>query len=316
MKLDEDRLKNFQVARSFNRDKRINHIDFSHDGKRLITSSDDDSIVIYDCEKAVEKHVIRSQKYGADLAHFTHADNTIVFASNREGREHSLRYMSIHDNKFLRYFCGHTAKVVSLSLSPVDDTLISGSLDKSVRMWDLRSPDCIGLMQCPGRPVVAFDPEGLIFAVGLQSEQIKLYDLRGFDKGPFSTFKYKQESGCDWTGIKFSLDGKLMLLTTNGTVTRICDAFEGKPLYTLSGYQNNKGQPLEASFSPDSQFVLGGSTDGRIHIWRTDTGQRRCILTGEHSGPVACVQFNPRHMMFASACSSLNFWAPDLLSRA
>jgi hypothetical protein len=49
-------------------------------------------------------------------------------------------------------------------------------------MWDLRSPDCVGLMQCPGRPVVAFDPEGLIFAVGLQSEQIKLYDLRGFDK--------------------------------------------------------------------------------------------------------------------------------------
>jgi hypothetical protein len=27
-----------------------------------------------------------------------------------------------------------------------------------------------------------FDPEGLIFAVGLQSEQIKLYDLRSFDK--------------------------------------------------------------------------------------------------------------------------------------
>ena len=53
-------------------------------------------------------------------------------------------------------------------------------------MWDLRSPDCVGLMQCPGRPVVAFDPEGLIFAVGLQSEQIKLYDLRGFDKVSFS----------------------------------------------------------------------------------------------------------------------------------
>ena len=42
------------------------------------------------------------------------------------------RYMSIHDNKFLRYFSGHTAKVVSLSLSPEDDTVISGSLDKSV----------------------------------------------------------------------------------------------------------------------------------------------------------------------------------------
>ena len=41
--------------------------------------------------------------------------------------------MSIHDNKFLKYFTGHTAKVVSLSLSPVDDTIISSSLDKTVR---------------------------------------------------------------------------------------------------------------------------------------------------------------------------------------
>ena len=61
--------------------------------------------------------------------------------------------MSIHDNKFLKYFSGHTAKVVSLSLSPVDDTIISSSLDKTVRMWDLRSPDCGGLMQCGGRAV-------------------------------------------------------------------------------------------------------------------------------------------------------------------
>ena len=66
---------------------------------------------------------------------------------------------------------------------------------------------------------------------------MKIYALF---QGPFSTFKYKIESGCDWTGIKFSLDGKLMMLTTNGAVIRVLDAFEGKPLHTLQGYLNNK----------------------------------------------------------------------------
>lgn len=33
-------------------------------------------------------------------------------------------------------------RVVSLSKSPVDESLISGSLDKSVRIWDLRSHNC------------------------------------------------------------------------------------------------------------------------------------------------------------------------------
>ena len=39
-----------------------------------------------------------------------------------------------------------------------------------------------GLMNLPGRPVAAFDPEGLIFAAGINSECVKLYDLRSFDK--------------------------------------------------------------------------------------------------------------------------------------
>merc|ERR1712037_801280 len=174
---------------------------------------------------------------------------------------------------------GHEQKVVSLSVSPVDDTILSGSLDRTARLWDLRAPDCLGLMQCQGRPVASFDPEGLIFAVGVQSEQIKLYDVRSFDKGPFSTFKYPIETGCDWTGIKFSLDGKMMMLTTNGAVIRVIDAYEGKPMFTLAGYQNNKGLPIEASFTPDSQFVVSGSIDGLLHLWRTEDGRSAGVLS-------------------------------------
>ena len=37
-------------------------------------------------------------------------------------------------------------------------------------------------MHVNGRPVAAFDPEGLIFAAGVDSEMIKLYDLRSFEK--------------------------------------------------------------------------------------------------------------------------------------
>ena len=44
-------VKNLRVAKAFRENNdRINNIDFSANGETLISSSDDDSIVIYDCQ--------------------------------------------------------------------------------------------------------------------------------------------------------------------------------------------------------------------------------------------------------------------------
>merc|ERR1712198_285934 len=140
-----------------------------------------------------------------------------------------------------------------------DDTFLSGSLDKSIRLWDLRSNHCQGLMKLAGRPVAAFDPDGLIFAAGINSESVKLYDLRSFDKGPFSSFKLHADSKeIEWTGLKFSPDGKSILISTNGSVIKLIDSYNGSTLQSFTGHLNSKQLPLEASFSPDPQFVISG----------------------------------------------------------
>ena len=76
---------------------------------------------------------------------------------------------------------------------------------------------------------------------------------------------------------------------------------------------------------------LSGSTDGRIHIWNAENGQKVCVLNGDHKSAVQCVlviihtalpmryiyhsfpsKFNPKYMMMASACSSMSFWLPNI----
>ncbi|KAJ8304346.1 hypothetical protein KUTeg_017929 [Tegillarca granosa] len=281
MKLTDNVVRNFRVAKIFRENTdRINSIDFSSNGETLISSSDDDSIVIYDCINGTPKKTLNSKKYGVDLICYTHAVNTALHSSTK-------------------------VDVVTLNMSPVNDSFLSGSLDKTIRIWDLRSQNCQGLMHLPGRPVAAFDPEGLIFAAGINSECVKLYDLRSFDRGPFANFKLTQDKDCDWTGMKFSPDGKLILISTNGQIVRLIDAFQGNPLQTFMGIANNKGIGLEASFSPDSQFVFSGSTDGRIHCWNTDTGCKVAVLNCDHPGPVQCVQFDPKYMMLATSCTNM-----------
>ena len=52
-------------------------------------------------------------------------------------------------------------------------------------------------------------------------------------------------------------------------------------------------------------ICLAGSTDGRIYVWNTETGARVAALNADHTGPVQCVQFNPKYMMLASACNNM-----------
>lgn len=48
-----------------------------------------------------------------------------------------------------------------------------------------------------------------------------------------------------------------------------------------------------------------GSEDGKIHVWNGESGMKVAVLDGKHTGPITCLQFNPKFMTFASACSNM-----------
>lgn len=318
MKLEDSNIVKFKVAKEFSENKaRINSIDFSQDGKNLISSSDDDTIVLYDCEKGIKKRDIMSKKYGVDLIRYTHANNTAIHTSTKEND--TIRYLSLHDNKYLRYFVGHEKRVVVLSMSPADDTFLSGSLDHTIRIWDLKTEKPLAVLTNSSPPTGAnYDPEGLIFAVGLGSEFVKLYDSRLYEKGPFNTIRLgKPPANMSWRSLKFSPNGKQILITADNGELYILDAFSGQPLHKLNvGPKINAPieNPCEASYSPDSQYILYGSLDGCIHVWSASKGCKVAELKPEVANPeaVQCVMFNPKYMLIASACSKMSFWIPTV----
>lgn len=61
--------------------------------------------------------------------------------------------------------------------------------------------------------------------------------------------------------------------------------------------------PLASLLSNMSCFP--GSEDGRVHVWSTESGMKVAVLDGKHPGPINTLQFNPRYMTFASACTHM-----------
>lgn len=307
MRITPDVLENMGRGKIFKDNKaKINALDFYRTGEFLVTSSDDESVNLYDTTTGKRQKILFSKKYGVDLIRFTHHKNAVICASKNDWEE-SLRYWSLHDNRYLRYFKGHRDRVVSLAMNPTNDTFISASLDNTIRLWDLNTNVCQGLMRRKGRPCVSFDPQGIIFATATSFNQIKLYDLRSYDKGPFSSFSLSVNP-VDFTGMKFSPDGKYILLSTTTNVVFLIDAFTGELKQSYSGFVNNTQLALEASFTPDGQFVFSGSEDGTVHIWETLSAKRITIWKGGHTGPITCVQWNPKTMMAATADTTLAFW--------
>jgi WD40 repeat protein len=112
---------------------------------------------------------------------------------------------------------GHTGSVNSVAFSPDGHLLASGGDDKTVRVWDARSGECLHVLEEYPEAVmaVAFSPDGRLLAGGCWTGELMTWDttswecLREFEGSSFvvsETFSPDSQtlacggSGCDKDG--------------------------------------------------------------------------------------------------------------------
>lgn len=309
LELTEEIIKCMEVGLAFrDYNGRISSLDFHKASNHLVTASDDESIRLYDIANATCLKTINSKKYGVDLVCFTSHPTTVLYSS-KNGWDESLRLLSLHDNKYLRYFKGHHDRVVSLSMCSRKECFISGSMDRTVLLWDQRAEKSHSLLRVQGRPAVAYDDQGLVFAIAFGGF-IRMFDARKYEKGPFEMFSVGGDTS-DANVVKFSNDGRLMLLTTMDGHIHVLDSFHGTLLSTYNVKPVSCNSTLEASFTPEGMFVLSGSGDGSVYVWNIRTGKEvACWTSSEKEPPV--IKWAPGSLMFATGSSELSFWIPDL----
>ncbi|KAL8737996.1 MAG: hypothetical protein Q9181_001178 [Wetmoreana brouardii] len=273
-------------------DTYVTSLDFDDEGQLLIAACSDSSLQLYSARDGTHQKTLLSQKYGCHLARFSHHSQSVIYASTKV--DDTIRYLSTHDNNYLRYFKGHSAAVTDLVPCPRDDTFLSCSADNTLRLWNLKSQYPQARLNLATPYLAAFDPSATVIAAASAStSSILLYDLRNWDKPPFATFDMQpydppgSNNIPEWTKLEFSNDGKSLLVTTNhGQGHLLLDAYNGElKAHLPRPYQPTWGilrsapsatpakSPLgqgDTSFSADGRYVIGGSgADRDAVVWDT-----------------------------------------------
>jgi WD40 repeat protein len=166
--------------------------------------------------------------------------------------------------------------VAALAFAP-DATLITGSKDGTLRIWQLRggSP----LVVRTGEPIAAISAARDRFVTRARDGSVRVYALDG---------RLVRTLPVPAREAALAPNGAVVA-TTHARDAELWDAASGKLLHKLSGHRS---LVTDAEFSPDSRLLVTASDDHDSRTWDVGSGRLLHMLRG-HFFPVRSASFSP-----------------------
>ncbi|MBF0425384.1 MAG: pentapeptide repeat-containing protein [Magnetococcales bacterium] len=216
--------------------------------------------------------------------------------------------VALPPNKGLAHFqpllqSGHLDSVQAVAFSPDGTTLLSGSDDHTLKLWDARTGQCLHTLQEHQAAVrsVAFSPDGAMLLSGSFDRTLKLWDAR-----TGQCLHTLQGHQAEITAVAFSEDGTMLLSGGRDNTLKLWDMHSGQCRHALQGHQH---YVTAVAFSRDGATLLSGSSDNTLRLWDAHTGQ--CLLTLRgHQHHVTAVAFSPdgATLLSGSRDNTLKLW--------
>ncbi|MCA2681312.1 MAG: hypothetical protein IM482_17470, partial [Microcystis sp. M043S2] len=162
---------------------------------------------------------------------------------------------------------GHDNSVLSVNFSPDGKTLVSGSDDKTIKLWNVETGKEIRTLYGHDNSVtsVNFSPDGKTLVSGSDDNTIKLWNV---ETGQEIRTLYGHDSYV--SSVNFSPDGKTLVSGSYDKTIKLWDVETGQEIRTLYGHDNFV---YSVNFSPDGKTLVSGSNDKTIKLWNVETGQ-------------------------------------------
>jgi len=206
----------------------------------------------------------------------------------------------------VREFKGHTSWVWPVAFGPDGRRALSGSEDKTIRIWEVETGQCLRTFTGLTSYIrsVAFSPDGRRALSGGRDGTLRLWNLAREDleratprtddpiAPPVETSQTVRELK-GHTGrvlsVAFGPDGRRALSGSRDHTLRLWDIETGAEVRIFEGYTN---AVCPVAVSPDGRRALSGGGDGTLRLWNLETGAEVREFTG-HTGWVNSVAIGP-----------------------
>ncbi|UCH93264.1 MAG: hypothetical protein JSV88_23705 [Candidatus Aminicenantes bacterium] len=188
----------------------------------------------------------------------------------------NFQYYQEYSGKELIGFLGspnlrHSGVVTCVDVSPDGKWIISGSDDKTLKLWDVESGKEVRTFKGHNSYVnsVAFIPQGNLILSGSIDKTMKLWDLHTGEE--IRTFKGHSDTV---RSVVFSPRGNVILSGSDDMTMKLWDLKTGKEILTFKGHNASVNC---VAFSPEGNYILSGSDEHTLKLWDMETGQ--CLKT-------------------------------------
>jgi WD40 repeat protein len=165
----------------------------------------------------------------------------------------------------------------SVAFSSDGTRIVSGSFDKSVRVWDASTGAEMTRLNGHTSFVnsVAFSSDGTRIVSGSEDESVRVWDA---STGAEMTRLNGHTSGV--ISVAFSSDGTRIVSGSYDKSVRVWDASTGAEMTRLNGHNSSV---RSVAFSTDGTCIVSGSYDRSVRVWDASTSAELARLNGHAS---------------------------------
>jgi WD40 repeat protein/transcriptional regulator with XRE-family HTH domain len=201
----------------------------------------------------------------------------------------------------------HTDNVTTLTFSPDERTLASGSWDGSVKLWDLER----GALLWTDRHMnsinaVAFAPDGRLLASGGDDALVRLWDATSG-----TNVQTLAGQGGAVYALAWSPDGKLLTSSGFDGRIRVWELQGTQPATCVQTLLGHTHWVTGLAFAPDGAKLASASWDRTVRLWDMASGGCLQTLTG-HTDRMLRVAWSPDGRTLASAGFDQTIWLWDV----